>query len=147
MNGPKPYPEKIKYEEIRKYFSNSPLIHLATLDGENPRVRMMSLIEHNEKLWLASRSHWDKIDQIRKNPNIEFTVPVRGEQEIGCIRVTGKAKIIENQSVREELAKAIPWFNGYWKSPEDPAFALISLTLSSIKYDNPFDRRKYSLEF
>lgn len=147
MNGPKPYPEKIKYEEIRKYFTNMPLIHLATIDGDYPRVRMMALIEHNGKLWLASKSHWNKVEQIRINPNIEFTVPVKSEQEIGCIRVTGKAKIVEDQNVKEELAKAVPWFDGYWESPEDPAFALISLTLLSIKFDNPFDRHKYSLEF
>jgi general stress protein 26 len=53
---------------------------------------------------------------------------------------------VENEKDKEELSKVIPWFNGYWKSPDDPNFTLISLTISSIKYDNPFDRRKYSLE-
>jgi general stress protein 26 len=146
MEGPKAYPEKLELQEIWKYFSNTPLIHLATLDGDFPRVRMMALIEHNDKLWLASKSHWHKVAQIRKNANIEFTVPVRGEQQAGCIRATGRANIIEDEKVREELSKVIPWFDGYWNSPDDPNFTLISITLTSIKYDNPWDGLKYSLE-
>ena len=146
MEGPKEYPEKLELKEIWKYFVNNPLIYLATMDGDYPRVRMMALITHDDKLWLASKSHWHKVEQIRKNPNIEFTVPVRGETEVGCIRVTGQANIVENDKLREELSKVIPWFSGYWNSPDDPNFTLISLTMLSIKYDNPFDRRKYSLE-
>jgi len=142
----KEYPESMQLSEVWSLFEAGGLVHLSTLDGDQPRVRMMSLTVHGNNLWLATRSGDDKVDQIRKNNNVEFTFTVRGKERTGCLRSTARAVIIEDTSTREEIANAIPWFTGYWESSEDPNYTLIRLDLTRILFDHHESCMKYKIE-
>jgi general stress protein 26 len=106
---------------------------------------MMALTVHNDNLWLVTRTADDKVEQILANSNVEFTCTVRGKERTGCLRSTAKALIIEDPSTREEIANAIPWFTGYWKSSEDPNYTLIRLDLKQILFDHHENSTKYTI--
>ncbi|MFX1369142.1 MAG: pyridoxamine 5'-phosphate oxidase family protein, partial [Promethearchaeota archaeon] len=134
------------FSEVWPLFEAGGLIHLSTMDGNHPRVRMMSLTAHDQKLWVVTRSGDDKVGQIRKNSNVEFTLPVRGKEKAGCLRATAEATIIEDQDTREAVASVIPWFTGYWKSSKDPNFTLIRLDMKKILFDHHETSSKYTIE-
>ncbi|MFW9850711.1 MAG: pyridoxamine 5'-phosphate oxidase family protein [Candidatus Thorarchaeota archaeon] len=142
----KEYPETMQLSEVWPLFEAGGLVHLSTLDGDQPRVRMMSLTVHGDNLWLATRSGDDKVDQIRKNDNVEFTFTVRGKGRTGCLRSTARAVIIEDASTRKEIADAIPWFTGYWISSNDSNYTLIRLDLTRILFDHHESSKKYKIE-
>jgi general stress protein 26 len=142
----KEYPEKMTLAEVWPHFEAGGLAHIATMDGDQPRVRMMSLNVCDNNLWLVTRSGDDKIDQIRKNAKIEFTYAVPGKGRTGCLRATAEAFIIDNQETREKVTSSIPWFAGYWKSSEDPDFTLIRLDLKKILFDHHETSSKYTIE-
>ncbi|MHA2426084.1 MAG: pyridoxamine 5'-phosphate oxidase family protein [Candidatus Thorarchaeota archaeon] len=121
-------------------------MHLSTLDGDQPRVRSMALTVCNQNLWVVTRTADDKVSQIRKNSNVEFTFVVPGKERTGCLRATAEALIVEDQRTRNEVASVIPWFSGYWKSPEDPNFALIRLDMKKILFDHHETSSKYTIE-
>ena len=125
----KTYSERMDLSEVWPLFEKGGLIHLSTLDGDQPRVRMLALIVHDQKLWVVTRTGDDKVVQIRKNSNVEFTLAVSGKERTGCLRATAEANIVEEPSTRDDVVSAIPWFTGYWKSSEDPNFTLIRLDL------------------
>jgi uncharacterized pyridoxamine 5'-phosphate oxidase family protein len=141
----KTYPERMALSEVWPLFEAGGLVHLSTLDGDQPRVRMMALTVYNQKLWVVTRSGDDKVGQIRKNSNVEFTLAVRGKERTGCLRATAEANIVEDQGTRANVASAIPWFTGYWKSSEDPNFTLIRLDLKKILFDHHDTSSKYTI--
>jgi len=142
----KEYPKKMELSEVWPHFEAGGLANLATIDGDQARVRMMSLNVYDNKLWLVTRSGDDKIDQIRKNPKVEFTYAVRGKDRTGCLRATAEAVIVEDSNLRESVSSSIHWFSGYWKSAEDPNFTLIRLDLKKILFDHHESSSKYTIE-
>jgi general stress protein 26 len=141
----KEYPGRMPLSEVWPHFKAGGLIHLSTLDGNQPRVRMMALTVHDQKLWVVTRTGDDKVSQIRKNSNVEFTFVVRGKERTGCLRATAEAHIIEDQGKRDDIASIIPWFTGYWESSEDPNFTLIRLDLKKILFDHHETSSKYTI--
>jgi len=141
----KEYPGRKSFEEIWPLYEKGGLVHLSTMDGNQPRVRMLSFTPLDKKIWIVSRSGDDKIDQIKNNPRVEFTYSVRSEEGTGCLRATGNAVIIEDSDTRALVTKEIPWFKGYWKSSDDPDFTLIRLDISKILYDPADERSKYTI--
>ena len=142
----KDYPKRMTLSEVWPHFEARGLIHLATLDGDQPRVRMMALTTHNQKLWVVTRTGDDKVGQIRKNSNIEFTLTVPGKERTGCLRATAEAIIVEDEGTRDSVASVIPWFTNYWKSSQDPDFTLIRLDLKSILFDHHETSSKYTID-
>jgi len=142
----KEYPEKMTLSEVWPHFQAGGLIHLATLDGDQPRVRMLSFTTYDNKLWIITRSGDDKVSQIRKNSNVEFTLAIGGKEETGCLRVTAEAHIVEDQTMRDNVTSVIAWFTGYWKSSEDPDFTLIRLDMKKILFDHHETSSKYTIE-
>lgn len=142
----KEYPEKMNLSEVWPHFAAGGLLHLAILDGDQPRVRMLAFTALNDKLWIVTRSGDDKIPQIRNNPKVEFTLGVQGKERTGCLRATAEAFIVDDPKAREEVASAIPWFTGYWKSSEDPNFTLIRLDMKKILFDHHESSSKYTID-
>ena len=142
----KEYPLTFIFEELWSLLQDFPLAHLATIDNDQPRVRPMVLITHNDSIWLSSKSDWSKVEQIHYNNKVEFTFVPKSETATGSIRVTAFADIEENIETKSELAYAIPWFLKYWNGPDDPNFTLIKMKLNWVLYDNPYDRKKYTVE-
>ena len=142
----KEYPEKMELSEVWPHFEAGGLANLATIDGDQARVRMMALNVYNNNLWLVTRSGDDKIPQIKKNPKVEFTFTVPGEGKIGCLRATAVASIVDDPKMRKGVSSSIPWFSGYWKSSEDPDFTLIRLDLTKILFDHHETSSKYTIE-
>ncbi len=141
----KEYPEPIGLQEIWIHLEDFPLAHLATIDGNQPRVRPMTLISVENQLWLATKTEWDKVDQIIDNNRVEFTVAPLRKNGTGSIRVTALAVVIEDKETKRKLSLAIPWFNQYWIDSDDPNFTLIRLKLKRMLYDHPSNRMKYTV--
>ena len=142
----KTYPERMALSEVWPLFEAGGLIHLSTLDGDHPRVRMMALTVHDQKLWVVTRTSDDKVGQLRRNPNVEFTFAVPGKERTGCLRATAEARTVDDHDRRDDVASAIPWFTGYWKSSEDPNYTLIRLDLKRILFDHHETSSKYTIE-
>jgi uncharacterized pyridoxamine 5'-phosphate oxidase family protein len=142
----KDYPEKMTLAEVWPHFEVGGLAHLSTIDGNQPRVRMMALNVYDNNLWLVTRTGDDKVSQICKNSKMEFTYAVPGKGRTGCLRATGDAFIVDDQETRKNVVSAIPWFSNYWKSSEDPDFTLIRLDLKQILFDHHETSSKYTIE-
>lgn len=133
----------MKLDEVLDYLKLQPLMYLATVDGTQPRVRPMALIYHNDICWFVSISGREKINEIEKNNNVEFAINPQDREELSTIRGSGKAILITDFETKKEVIKAIPWFDGYWKSHDDPRFYLYKLDLEKISVQIPVKRDIY----
>ena len=76
-------------QEIKDYLAECKVFYLATVDGDNARVRPFGVSEiYNGRLYLMSGKSKDVFKQLVKNPNFELSATNANGAE--WIRVSGK---------------------------------------------------------
>lgn len=128
---------KATLRQIWELFKPVQMIHLATCEGKKPRVRPMSMIHFDKKLWVSTYTGDAKVKQLKRNPYFEFCLLMKKGKYHGYVRGLGRARIIKGRRTRKKVAGAIPFFKQYWKSPDEWSFCLIHLKLKAIEYEAP----------
>lgn len=87
-------------EEIFKLINENPVFHLATMDGDQPRVRGMLLFRADENgIIFHTGSMKDVFAQIMKNPKAELCFQCNGSQ----IRITGVLEQVNDEKLKNEI--------------------------------------------
>ncbi len=123
--------------EVWESFSEEPHIFLATAEGDQPRVRPVTLIYLLNKLFVTTGTTDAKVKQIRQNPKTEFCLLFEKDERKGTIRVECAAKIVENKNVKTDVYNNISFAKEFWRSPEDPSYTVIELKPISFEYMKP----------
>jgi len=124
-------------QEVWSLLKDAQCVYLATAEADQPRVRPVTLLNLDEKFWIATSPRSAKARQIRRNPNVEFCIPLQEECGNGYIRVAGVASIITDPETREGIGRRIPFLTEYWTGANDPNFCLIRITRVEIEYLKP----------
>ena len=103
----------------------------------------MALIYHMDTCWFVSIAGRRKIKEIETNDNIEFAINPQDREDLSTIRGTGRAVLIDDQELRQDLANVIPWFDEYWESAEDSNFFLYKIDLEQVSVQIPVKRDIY----
>ncbi len=87
-------------QEILKLVNENPAFHLATVDGDQPRVRGMLLFRADENGFIFhTASTKDVFRQMKENPKAEMCFSCGGTQ----IRVTGVMEQVFDEELRAEI--------------------------------------------
>ena len=87
-------------QELFKMMNENPVFHLATADGDQPRVRGMLLYRADEDgILFHTALTKDVFAQIQNNPKAELCFQANGTQ----IRVTGVLESVEDEKLRDEI--------------------------------------------
>ena len=87
-------------QEIFKLINENPAFYLATVEGDQPRVRGILLYRADENGFIFhTASTKDVYSQIKKNPKAEMCFSCHGVQ----IRVTGVLEQVYDDKLREEI--------------------------------------------
>ena len=130
--------ERIK-EEVWQRLEDSQCVYLATAEADQPRVRPITLLNLDEKFWIATGTRSAKAHQMLRNPNVEFCLPLTEECGNGYIRVAGIATVVTDQQTRAAIGAKVPYLKEYWAGADDPAFCLIRVTRVEVEYLRPGD--------
>lgn len=130
---------------ILKRFKETQFVALATFDGMRPRVRPMTPIYLDRRFWMMTSSSSNKVTRIKQNPDVEFTYQFTENDEDCCIRILGKAKIIEDNNTKTSIAKRIGFFDDYWSGLEDPDYALLEILPDELQYVSPSGMKPFRL--
>ena len=125
--------EKLK-KEIWQSFVEQQHVHLATVDGDQPRLRPVTLIRLGSKLFVATGAGDAKVRQIERNPKAEFCLLLEKGEQKGTIRSQCTARLVEDKKVKADAYEKIPFMKDFWPSPEDPRYALIELDPNRFEY-------------
>jgi len=89
-------------KEILDFINSNPACHLSTVEGDQPRVRGMLMYRADENGILFHTGDFkDLYKNLQQNSNVElcFNSTESGKQ----VRVSGKAKFIEDQNLKSEI--------------------------------------------
>jgi general stress protein 26 len=124
-------------KKVLNQFEDFQHVFLATVDGDQPRVRPVTLINFDGKFWITTDTWSEKVKQTRKNPKVEFSFVFKKGNRDCCVRVTGLAKIIEDKQIKTRLATHCDFFSKHWKSVNDPNYTLLQISPSEATYVTP----------
>jgi general stress protein 26 len=112
-------------------------VFLATDDSGHPRVRPVTLISFENRLWIATDTGSAKVKQINKNPKMEFSFAFKEKDQDCCLRVLGVAKIVKDRVIKTKLAACLPFFKEHWRNPDDPNYTLLEIHPREVECVTP----------
>ena len=124
-------------KEIWAQFQETQSVYLATTEADQPRVRPVTLLNLDQKFWIATSTRSAKTRQIRWNPNVEFCLPLHGSTGNGYLRIGGIATVVTDPATLDRVGSQIPFLTEYWQGPTDPDFSLIQITRVEVEYLRP----------
>ena len=124
-------------EEAWKRLKPMQCVYLATGEGHQPRVRPVTLLNIDQKFWIATGTRSAKARHMRRNPNVEFCLPLDAECGNGYLRIAGLAASVTDAATREAIGSQVPFLREYWTGRDDPQFALFRITRVEIEYLRP----------
>lgn len=124
-------------QEVWQNLGEQQHIFLATTEGNQPRVRPVTLIHLQDKLFVATGSNDAKVKQIEQNPKIEFCLLLEKSEGKGTIRAQCVAHIVDDKDVKANVFNKIPFLREFWKTPDDPNYTLINLQPIEFEYMKP----------
>jgi len=125
-------------EEAMDIISDAGFGFLATVEGNQPRVRpMMPYLTEDGELLLALLGRSRTIPQIKANPNVEVCYV---DRKMWYCRVSGVAAISEDISKKKIVFENVPMLRQYFAGPEDPNFHLAVIEIKSLEAMTPHSR-------
>jgi len=126
-------------QEVWSRFREMQSVYFATAEADQPRVRPVTLLNLDRKFWIATSMRSAKARQVRRNPNVEFCLPLESQPETGYIRVGGLASIVTDRETIRSIGSQLPFLAEYWEGVDDPDLCLLRITRVEVEYMKPGD--------
>lgn len=112
---------------------------IATVDGDQPRVRMVHPTWDGEVLWFATGPQSPKAEQLRTNSNVDIQYQVT-PPEFVHVMVRGTAELVTDQETKNHAWEAIDYDLTEFGStgPDDPNFLPVKITPTRIELSEMF---------
>ena len=110
--------------------------NLATCDGDQPRVRIVSpVIENDMSIWVTTRSTSRKVKQLRENPKICLAFVERPDGD-KAVTVIGEAEVIPDIEKKKRVWKLAPFdlYEHFPNGPESDDFCLLKIAINKIEW-------------
>ncbi len=114
-------------KEILSLFAIRQTVELATCEGQQPRIRPMTLIFHQQRFFVATGTADDKAKQIQENPFTEIIYLIRTDNSSGYVRISGIMNNITDPILREEVADISGFIHDFWEDSQDSSFLLLEI--------------------
>ena len=141
---PAPKPEPIDPsglpELARATMKDAKFPVLATMDGDQPRVRPVSPVRTDGfTIYVANLRQYGKTREIAANPKVELCYTDDGHNQVG---VTGTAEILGERPLLEEIWNTSPLLRAYLGSIDNPALIIYRITPNRVRY-----MKEWALEY
>ncbi len=140
----RPQPDPIKPEDVprlaREVVSADRFPQLATVDGDQPRVRPVSPVRTDGfTVYVANLKSYHKTVEIAANPRVELCYLSGSHDQV---RITGVAEIVTDRGLLQEIWDANPLLRNYLGSIDNPALVVYKVRPERVRY-----MKEWALEY
>ena len=141
---PGPVPQPIAPEELpalaRAVIANAKFPQLATVDGDQPRLRPVSPVRVDGfTIYVANLRSYGKTHEIAANPKVELCYL---DEHHDQVRITGTAEVLTDAALLREIWDSNPLLRRYLGSPENPALIIYRIRPARVRF-----MREWALEY
>ncbi len=113
---------------------------LATMDGNQPRVRPVSpVLTEGFTVYVANLRRYGKTAEIAANPKVELCYCNDGHDQV---RITATAEVLTDQPLLEAIWATNPLLRAYLGTPENPELIIYKLVPRRVRF-----MREWALEY
>lgn len=132
----KPTPQPIDPAEVREralaVVAADRFPDLATIDGDQPRVRPVSPVRTDSfTVYVANLRCYHKTQEIAANPKVELCYL---DPEHNQVRITALAEVVNDRALLQEIWDANPLLRQYLGSLDNPQLVVYRLTPTQVRY-------------
>jgi general stress protein 26 len=114
--------------------------YLATLDGDQPRVRPVSPVRTDGfTIYVASLRGYHKTTEIAANPKVELCYL---DDHHDQVRITGVAEVVSDRALLQEIWDSNPLLRQYLGSLDNPELVLYRIRPTRVRF-----MREWALEY
>ena len=140
----KPSPKPVSAEEVpelaRQVVRADRFPTLATLDGDQPRVRPVSPVRtEGFTVHVANLKSYHKTSEIGANPRVELCYV---SEEHDQVRITGVAEVVTERPVLESIWQENPLLRHYLGSIDNPELVIYRIRPTRVRF-----MREWALEY
>jgi general stress protein 26 len=143
MSGPHPQPfDPAELPDLaRNVIRRAKFPQLATIDGDQPRVRPVSPVRVDEDftIYVASLRHYGKTHEIAANPKVELNYL---DDDHDQVRITGRAEILADPKLLHAIWETNPLLRRYLGSPDNPELIIYRVRPERVRF-----MREWALEY
>ncbi len=112
---------------------------IATVDGNEPRVRIVHPTWDGDTLWFATGPESPKAQQIRRNARVDIQYQV-APPDFVHVMVRGTAELVTDQAARKHAWETIDYDLTQFGStgPDDPNFLPVRITPTRVELSEMF---------
>ena len=141
---PGPVPKPIAPEELpalaRAVLANAKFPQLATVDGDQPRLRPVSPVRTDGfTIYVANLRSYNKTREIAANPKVELCYL---DEHHDQVRITGTAEVLTDPALLREIWAGNPLLRRYLGSLENPALIIYRIRPARVRF-----MREWALEY
>jgi general stress protein 26 len=119
---------------------NARFPQLATLDGDQPRVRPVSPVRvEGFTIYVANLRSYGKTAEIASNPKVELCYL---DEQHDQVRITGVAEILTDKETLAEIWSGNPLLRKYLGSPDNPELIIYCIRPVRVRY-----MREWALQY
>ncbi|NNC89395.1 MAG: pyridoxamine 5'-phosphate oxidase family protein [Akkermansiaceae bacterium] len=113
---------------------------LATADGDQPRLRPVSPVRVDGfTIYVANLRRYHKTAEIAANPNVELCYLAPNHDQV---RITGRAEVLDDPVLLDEIWKSNPLLRGYLQTPDNPELIIYRIRPGRVRF-----MREWALEY
>ncbi|WP_435007050.1 pyridoxamine 5'-phosphate oxidase family protein [Tundrisphaera lichenicola] len=106
--------------------------HLASIDGEQPRVRPVSPVRTDGfTVYVANLRSYHKTTEIAANPRVELCYL---DDHHDQVRISGTAEIVTERAILEEIWGSNPLLRNYLGSIDNPELVVYRISPDQVRY-------------
>lgn len=143
MSGPTPIPiSPADLPELaRSVIQRARFPQLATLDGDQPRLRPVSpvRVDADFTIYVANLRSYGKTREIAANPKVELCYLDENHDQV---RITGIAEVLKEEALLREIWESNPLLRRYLGSPENPELIIYRIRPERVRF-----MREWALEY
>ena len=137
-----------------KFATENPVCYLATIDGDQPRVRGLLMWFANEDgFYFATLSPKEMSKQLKKNPKVEvcfYNNPAE-LSDMKQMRLTGKAEFVDDEALKKKVSEERGYLASFVGKPIGPLWEIFRIhageahfwTLKDILKEPELERVKF----
>ncbi len=143
MAGPVPKP--IDPAELpalaRSVIERAKFPQLATIDGDQPRVRPVSPVRVDDDftIYVANLRGYGKTREIAANPKVELNYLDDAHDQV---RITGRAEVLTDAQILREIWEGNALLRRYLGTPENPELIIYRIRPERVRF-----MREWALEY
>src|SRR5437899_9116589 len=106
--------------------------HLASMDGDQPRVRPVSPVRtEGFTVYVANLRSYHKTEEIATNPKVELCYL---DDHHDQVRITGTAEVVTDRKMLQEIWDTNPLLRQYLGSIDNPELVVYCIKPNRVRY-------------